>query len=84
MSRDLGLWVEELIGWCQDKGMQCITTVDEGDVYLHVYQPHKKEVHSVGAWCFKANTRGAELAAEMTKLYAYCEGYADCFEKLVK
>jgi len=49
MSRDLGLWVEELIGWCQDKGMQCITTVDEGDVYLHVYQPHRAVAVAVEA-----------------------------------
>ena len=80
----LGLWVEELIAWCRSKGMQCITSADGGDVYLHVYLPHKKDVHTVGAWCFRADTGLADLAAEMTKLYAYCEGYVHCFEKLVK
>ena len=80
----LGLWVEELIAWCQSKGMQCITSADGGDVYLHVYLPHRKDVHTVGAWCFRADTGLADLAAEMTKLYAYCEGYVHCFEKLVK
>ena len=80
----LSLWVVELTSWCQSKGMQCITTADEGDVYLHVYFPHKKDVYTVGKWCFKADVSGAVLAAEMTKLFAYCEGFADCFEKLVK
>ena len=80
----LTLWVAELTGWCQSKGMQCITTADDGDVYLHVYVPHKKDVFTVGKWCFKASTGGAELAAEITKLFAYCEGFAACFEKLVK
>ena len=64
--------------------MQCITSMDDGDCYLHVYQPHKKEVLSVGAWCFKKDTGGMELAAEITKLYAYCEGFAACYEQLVK
>lgn len=80
----LSLWVAELTQWCQSRGMQCITTEDEGDVYLHVYFPHKKDVHTVGKWCFPANVSGAVLAAEITKLYAYCEGFADCVEKLVK
>ena len=80
----LSLWVVELTSWCQSKGMQCITTADEGDVYLHVYFPHKKDVYTVGKWCFKADVSGAVLAAEMTKLFAYCEGFADCFDKLVK
>ena len=64
--------------------MQCITTADEGDVYLHVYFPHKKDVYTVGKWCFASDVCGAVLAAEMTRLFAYCEGFADCFEKLVK
>ena len=81
---DMSLWVEQLIRWCQSKGMQCITSMDDGDCYLHVYQPHKKEVLSVGAWCFKKDTGGMELAAEITKLYAYCEGFAACYEQLVK
>ena len=81
---DLGLWVEHTIRWCQNRGMTCIQTMDGGDCYLHVYLPHKKAVHPVGTWCFQANADGAILAAEMTKLYSYCEGYADCFEKLVK
>ena len=81
---DMSLWVEQLTRWCQSKGMQCIESYDDGDCYLHVYLPHKKEVHSVGAWCFKKDTGGMELAAEITKLYAYCEGYADCFARLVK
>lgn len=80
----LSLWVVELTSWCQSKGMQCITTVDEGDVYLHVYFPHKKDVYTVGKWCFASDSGGAVLAAEMTKLFAYCEGFADCFAKLVK
>ena len=80
----MSLWVTELTSWCQSKGMQCITTADEGDVYLHVYFPHKKDVFTVGKWCFKADMGGAALAAEMTKLFAYCEGFADCFEKLAK
>ena len=80
----LSLWVVELTSWCQSKGMQCITTADEGDVYLHVYFPHKKDVYTVGKWCFKSNVGGAALAAEMTELFAYCEGFADCFEKLMK
>ena len=81
---DLGLWVEHTIHWCQNRGMTCIQTMDGGDCYLHVYMPHKKEVHPVGTWCFQENTGGAVLAAEMTRLYSYCEGYADCFEKLMK
>ena len=81
---DLGLWVEHTIRWCQNRGMTCIQTMDGGDCYLHVYLPHKKAVHPVGTWCFQENTGGAILAAEMTKLYSYCEGYADCFEKLLK
>ena len=80
----MSLWVTELTSWCQSKGMQCITTADEGDVYLHVYFPHKKDVFTVGKWCFRADMGGAALAAEMTKLFAYCEGFADCFEKLMK
>ena len=80
----LTLWVEGLTQWCNGKGMQCITTIDEGDCYLHVYFPYKKDVYTVGKWCFKANTNGAELAAEMTKLFAYCTGYADCFEQLMR
>jgi len=81
---DLSLWVQQLISWCQSKGMQCITTVDEGDCYIHVYMPHKKAVHPVGKWCIRANTNVADLAAEITKMYAYCEGFATCFEQLVK
>ena len=80
----MSLWVTELTAWCQSKGMQCITTADEGDVYLHVYFPHKKDVFTVGKWCFRSDMGGAALAAEMTKLFAYCEGFADCFEKLMK
>ena len=80
----MSLWVTELTAWCQSKGMQCITTADEGDVYLHVYFPHKKDVFTVGKWCFASDMGGAALAAEMTKLFAYCEGFADCFEKLAK
>ena len=81
---DLSLWVQQLVSWCNGKGMQCITTVDEGDCYIHVYMPHKKEVLPVGKWCVKANTNVADLAAEITKMYAYCEGFAACFEQLVK
>lgn len=81
---DLSLWVQQLVSWCNGKGMQCITTMDEGDCYIHVYMPHKKDVLSVGKWCIKANTNVADLAAEITKLYAYCEGFAACFERLVK
>ena len=80
----MGLWVTELTAWCQNKGMQCITTADEDDVYLHVYFPHKKDVYTVGKWCFQADMGGAALAAEMTKLFAYCEGFADCIEKFMK
>ena len=80
----MSLWVTELTAWCRSKGMQCITTADEGDVYLHVYFPHKKDVFTVGKWCFRSDMGGAALAAEMTKLFAYCEGFADCFEKLMK
>ena len=80
----MSLWVTELTAWCQSKGMQCITTADEGDVYLHVYFPHKKDVFTVGKWCFASDMGGAALAAEMTKLFAYCEGFADCFAKLMK
>ena len=80
----LTLWIAELTSWCQSKGMQCITTADADEVYLHVYFPHKKDVFTVGKWCFKTTTGGAELAAEITRLFAYCEGFADCFEKLVK
>ena len=81
---DLGLWVEHTIRWCRNRGMTCIQTMDGGDCYLHVYLPHKKDVHPVGTWCFQANIGGAVLAAEMTRLYSYCEGYADCFAKLLK
>jgi len=81
---DLSLWVQQLVSWCNGKGMQCITTMDEGDCYIHVYMPHKKEVLSVGKWCVKANTNVADLAAEITKMYAYCEGYAACFAQLAK
>ena len=84
MPCDLSLWVQQLVSWCNGKGMQCITTMDEGDCYIHVYMPHKKEVLSVGKWCVKANTNVADLAAEITKLYAYCEGYAACFAQLVQ
>ena len=80
----LTLWIAELTSWCQSKGMQCITTADADEVYLHVYFPYKKDVFTVGKWCFKTTTGGAELAAEITRLFAYCEGFADCFEKLVK
>lgn len=80
----LSLWITELTAWCQNKGMQCITTVDEGDAYLHVYFPHKKDVYTVGKWCFASDMGGAALAAEMTQLFAYCEGFADCFAKLMK
>ena len=81
---DLSLWVHQLVSWCQSKGMQCITTVDEGDCYIHVYMPLKKDVLTVGKWCVKANTNVADLAAEITKMYAYCEGFAACFAHLAK
>lgn len=81
---DLSLWVQQLVAWSQSKGLQCITTMDEGDCYIHVYLPHKKAVHSIGNWCIKANTSVADLAAEITKMYAYCEGFVACFEQLVK
>ena len=81
---DLSLWVHQLVSWCQGKGMQCITTVDEGDCYIHVYMPYKKDVLSVGKWCVKANTNVADLAAEITKMYAYCEGFAACYAHLAK
>ena len=81
---DVDLWVQQLILWCRSKGMQCITSMDEGDCYLHVYLPHKKAVHTVGAWCFRADMGGAELAAEITRLYAYCEGFLACYGQLVK
>ena len=81
---DVDLWVQQLIRWCRNKGMQCITSMDEGDCYLHVYLPHKKAVHTVGAWCFRADMGCAELAAEITRLYAYCEGFLACYENLVK
>jgi len=84
MPCDLSLWVQQLVSWCNGKGMQCITTMDEGDCYIHVYQPHKKEVLPVGKWCVKANTNVADLAAEITKMYAYCEGFAACFDQFVK
>ena len=80
----MDLWVEQLVRWCQSKGMQCITTMDEGDCYIHVYLPHKKQVHVVGNWCIQAGANMAQLAAEITQLYAYCEGFLDCFEKLIK
>lgn len=83
-SCDVNLWVEQLTRWCQSKGMQCIQSVDNGDVYLHVYLPHKKDVHTVGNWCFPKDTRLSDLAAEITKLYAYCEGFADCFGRLIR
>lgn len=81
---DLSLWVHQLVSWCQSKGMQCITTVDEGDCYIHVYMPYKKEVLQIGKWCVKGNTNVADLAAEITKMYAYCEGFAACFAQFVK
>lgn len=84
VNHDMDLWVEQLVRWCQSKGMQCITTVDEGDCYIHVYLPHKKQVHVVGNWCIQAGANMAQLAAEITQLYAYCEGFLDCFEKLIK
>lgn len=80
----VSLWAEEITRWCQSKNLLCIQTVDDGDVYLHVYLPHKKKVHPIGSWCLKKDANGADYAAEMTKLYAYCEGFADCFEQLVK
>lgn len=83
-SSDVSLWVQQLTCWCQSKGMQCIQSMDDGDCYLHVFMPHKKEVHTVGKWCFKKDTGLSELAAEITKLYAYCEGFADCFAQLTK
>ena len=78
------LWVQQLTRWCQSKGMQCITTADEGDCYIHVYLPYKKDVHTVGAWCFKKDANIADLAAEISRLYAYCQGFVDCFAKLIK
>lgn len=84
INHDMDLWVEQLVRWCQSKGMQCITTMDEGDCYIHVYLPHKKQVHVVGNWCIQASANMAQLAAEITQLYAYCEGFLDCFEKLIK
>ena len=81
---DLSLWVHQLVSWCNGKGMQCITTVDAGDCYIHVYMPHKKDVLSVGKWCVKANTNVADLAAEISKMYAYCEGFAACFSCLAQ
>ena len=81
-SCDVSLWVQQLTDWCRSKGMQCIQSVDNGDVYLHVFMPHKKEVHTVGKWCFRKDTKLTDLAAEITKLYAYCEGFADCFAQL--
>lgn len=84
VNHDMDLWVEQLVRWCQSKGMQCITTMDEGDCYIHVYLPHKKQVHVVGNWCIQAGANMAQLAAEITQLYAYCEGFLDCFEKLIK
>ena len=84
MPCDLSLWVQQLVSWCNGKGMQCITTMDEGDCYIHVYMPHKKEVLPVGKWCVKANTNVADLAAEITKMYAYCEGFVNCFDQFVK
>jgi len=81
---DLSLWVHQLVSWCNGKGMQCITTVDAGDCYIHVYMPHKAEVLPVGKWCVKANTNVADLAAEITKMYAYCEGFAACFAQFMK
>jgi len=84
VGSDVDLWVEQLIRWCRNKGMQCITSMDDGDCYLHVYLPHKKDVLTVGKWCFKKNANIADLAAEISKLYAYCQGFADCFAKLIK
>ena len=81
---DMDLWVQQLTRWCRSKGMQCITTDDDGDCYIHVYLPHKKDVHTVGAWCFKKDAGIAEQAAEISRLYAYCEGFIDCFAKLIK
>ena len=81
---DMDLWVQQLTRWCRSKGMQCITTDDDGDCYIHVYLPHKKDVHTVGAWCFKKDAGFAEQAAEISRLYAYCEGFIDCFAKLIK
>ena len=81
---DIELWVQQLTRWCRSKGMQCITTDDDGDCYIHVYLPHKKDVHTVGAWCFKKDAGFAEQAAEISRLYAYCEGFIDCFAKLIK
>ena len=81
---DMDLWVQQLTRWCRNKGMQCITTDDDGDCYIHVYLPHKKDVHTVGAWCFKKDAGFAEQAAEISRLYAYCEGFIDCFAKLIK
>lgn len=81
---DMDLWIQQLTCWCRSKGMQCITTDDEGDCYIHVYLPYKKDVHTVGAWCFKKDANLANLASEISRLYAYCEGFADCFAKLMK
>lgn len=81
---DMELWVQQLTRWCRSKGMQCITTDDDGDCYIHVYLPHKKDVHTVGAWCFKKDAGIAEQASEISRLYAYCEGFVDCFAKLIK
>ena len=81
---DIELWVQQLTRWCRSKGMQCITTDDDGDCYIHVYLPHKKDVHTVGAWCFKKDAGIAEQASEISRLYAYCEGFVDCFAKLIK
>ena len=81
---DMELWVQQLTRWCRSKGMQCITTDDDGDCYIHVYLPHKKDVHTVGAWCFKKDAGIAEQASEISRLYAYCEGFIDCFAKLIK
>ena len=84
VDSDIDLWVQQLTRWCKSKGMQCITTDDDGDCYIHVYLPHKKDVHTVGAWCFKKDAGIAEQAAEISRLYAYCEGFVDCFAKLIK
>lgn len=81
---DVSIWVEQLIHWCETKGFQCIRSMDDGDCYLHVYLPHKKEVLPVGKWCLKKDTNGADLASEISKLYAYCTGFADCFERLTR
>lgn len=81
---DLDAWVGETVRWCQSKGLLCIQTADGGDVYLHVYLPHKKEVHHVGKWCFNEVAEAAELEKEAAKLYAYCTGYADCFGQFMK